>query len=172
MLKMIGIICILAGCTGLGLTLSEELKFRVRELQELQELMIRLRAEIRYTHEPLPEAFLHLGSAAARPFSDFFLQTAKDLQACSGKTAQEIWEKNLSNTLKGLHLSGQEKKELEKLGSMLGCLDVEMQMNVLDYYLEQLKASSLRAAQTAGNRRRLYQYLGILSGVMLAILLV
>ena len=62
--------------------------------------------------------------------------------------------------------------ELEKLGSMLGCLDVEMQVSTLDYYLDQLKQSAEQAEQSAESRRKLYRYLGILSGAALAVLII
>ena len=172
MLKILGILCILAGSTGLGLTMARELEERIEELQQLQKLMLRLRGEIRYMHRTLPEAFHSLGGSTMSPFSDFFLQTAADLQERSGQTAEEIWKRNLRRFFTGLHISRQELAELEKLGGMLGCLDVEMQMSTLDYYLDQLKQSERQAEQSAGSRRRLYQYLGILSGAALVILII
>ncbi len=72
----------------------------------------------------------------------------------------------------GLHISRQEYEDLVKLGGMLGYLDVEMQLNILDYYLEQLKQSAKESRETAGSRRRLYRYLGLLSGMFLVLLLI
>jgi stage III sporulation protein AB len=54
---------------------------------------------------------------------------------------------------------------------MLGYLDVEMQVDTLDHYLEQLKLSSAQAMETAKSRRRMYQYLGALGGAALVILI-
>ena len=64
----------------------------------------------------------------------------------------------------------EEQKDLEKLGSMLGYLDVDMQLNALDYYLEQLKESSLRATEVSKTQKKLYQSMGILGGAALAVL--
>ena len=50
-------------------------------------------------------------------------------------------------------------------------LDVEMQVNTLDHYLEQLKLSTAQAAETAKSRRRIYRYLGALGGAALVILI-
>lgn len=172
MLKGIGIICILFGSTGLGFTVARELEKRVRELQELRQIMMLLQGEIRYMHQPLPEAFSRLGHGAPEPFRDFFLGTAEDLHRRNGQTAEQIWKKNRKAHLSGLHLSRQEQKEFEELGSMLGYLDVEMQLNALDYYLEQLRQSVTRASETWNSRRRLYQYLGVLSGLMLIIFII
>lgn len=68
-------------------------------------------------------------------------------------------------------MSSRELEEFRKLGSMLGYLDVEMQVDTLDHYLEQLKLSSAQAMETAKSRRRMYQYLGALGGAALVILI-
>lgn len=171
MLKILGIFCILSGSTGFGLVCARELEMRIAELLQLQQMMLMLRGEIRYMHQPLPEAFLHLSGNAPVPFREFFLHTAQNLRKRSGQTAEEIWKRNLKIYFSGLHISRQEQKDLEKLGSMLGYLDVEMQVNALDYYLEQLKLSAGQARETAGSRRRLYQYMGVLGGAALVILI-
>lgn len=171
MLKLLGMFCILSGSTGLGIRFAKELDLRIQELSELQRLMLLLKGEIRYMHRPLPEAFLHLSEGAPPPFRDFFCHTAEALQRRQGHTAGEIWQKNMEQDLKGLHISIREREELERLGSMLGYLDVEMQVNTLDYYLEQLGLSAAGAAETAKNCRRLYQYMGVLGGAALVILI-
>lgn len=172
MLKGIGIVLILLGTSGLGMTMAGELDKRIEELQTLQKLMMILKGEIRYMHQPLPEAFLRLGRSSPEPFGGFFVQTAQSLQARNGQTARQIWTDNLKIYLSELHISRQEQKELSELGSMLGYLDVEMQLNALDYYLEQLGRSVERAVESQRGRRRLYRYLGVLSGIMLVIFII
>ena len=142
MLKLLGMFCILSGSTGLGIRFAKELDLRIQELSELQKLMILLKGEIRYMHQPLPEAFLQLSVSAASPLGDFFRHMGEELQERRGGTADSLWKKNMKQDLKGLHISSQEWSGLEALGGMLGYLDVEMQMNTLDYYLEQLKLSA------------------------------
>ena len=95
---------------------------------------------------------------------------AQELQKRDGQSAEEIWKRNLKKCLIGFHLDKQEQKDLEKLGSMLGYLDVDMQLNALDYYLEQLKESSLRATEVSKTQKKLYQSMGILGGAALAVL--
>lgn len=171
MLKLLGILCILSGSTGLGIRFAKELDLRLQELSELQKLMLVLKGEIRCMHRPLPEAFFHLSARASSPFCDFFRHTSEELQKRHGHTAEEIWKKNMGQDLKSLHISMREWSEFEKLGSMLGYLDVEMQVDTLDYYLEQLKLSAAGALETAKSRRRLYQYMGVLGGAALVILI-
>lgn len=172
MLKGIGILLILLGSTGLGAVKAGELEKRMEELQTLQQLMLLLRSEIRYMHRPLPEAFLCMGRDAPEPFGDFFRRTAAALQKRDGQTAGRIWRENLRTLLPCLHLERQEVRELRELGSMLGYLDVEMQLNVLDYYLERLKNSTEQAWETAKSRKKVYRYLGILGGAALVLFII
>ena len=171
MLKTLGILCILSGSTGFGLLCARELELRITELQQLQQTMLLLQGGIRYMHQPLPEAFLHLSESAPDPFRKFFLCIAQDLRGSSGQTAEEIWQRNIKRYLLGLHISGQERKDLEMLGSMLGYLDVQMQVNALDYYLKQLELSLQQALEASKSRRKLYQYMGMLGGAALVILI-
>lgn len=171
MLRFFGMLCILAGSTGIGMWMARELDLRHEELLELQRLILSLRGEIRYMHQPLAEAFFHLSVNAPAPFGVFFRNTAEELELRKGSTAEEIWRRNQEQYLSGLHISRQELAQFQNLGNMLGYLDVEMQVNTLDYYLEQLKIASACAAETANSRRRLYRYIGALSGVALVILI-
>ena len=68
MLKALGILCILAGSTGIGFLYAQELELRMAELQQIQQLLLLLRGEIRYMHQPLPEAFWHLSGSFCRFF--------------------------------------------------------------------------------------------------------
>lgn len=172
MLKYLGILCILTGSTGIGFRMAKELELRIAELQQLQQLMICLRGEIRYMHQALPDAFLHLSASAVKPFSNFFLQVAQDLQRRNGFSAKRIWQKHLAVCMEELHLNTQEIEQLEKLGTMLGYLDVEMQINALDYYLEQLKQSLQFAMEASKSKKKLYRYMGVLSGAALIILII
>ena len=121
-------------------------------------------------HQPLPEAFAGLAEKASEPFGTFFAGTAEELELRRGSTAEEVWRRNLQKDLNDLHLSAGELEAFADLGSMLGYLDVDMQLNALDYYLEQLKESSLRATEVSKTQKKLYQSMGILGGAALAVL--
>ncbi len=171
MVKLIGIVCIIAGSTGVGMSCAQDLELRIAELAQIRQLVILLKGELRYMHQPLPEAFLHLSEKAASPFREFFVKAAEDMVERKGRSVENIWKQYLPECVSRLHITRQEIKELEKLGNVLGYLDVEMQINTLDYYLEQLEWSSTQAQEASRSRRKLYQYMGILGGAALSILI-
>ncbi|MDO4260465.1 MAG: stage III sporulation protein AB [Eubacteriales bacterium] len=171
MLKAAGMCLILAGTTGIGNSMARELDQRTAQIQELQRLTLLLQGEIRCVRQPLPDAFRRLGEEANEPFSDFFRETARELESRSGATASGIWERNVRRIRGRLRLSAGELKELEELGSMLGYLDVTMQLETLRYYERRLEAALAQAKETADSRRRLYRYLGALGGAAIVLLL-
>lgn len=171
MLKWIGICCMIAGCTGMGMSCARDLELRIAELTQLRQLVMLLKGELRYMRQPLPEALHRLGEKASPPFAGFLADTAKEMEERRGESAEAIWRKHLQICSVGLHLTRQEIKELERLGNVLGYLDVEMQVNALDYYLEQLRLSSEQAREAVASRKRLYQYMGVLGGIALGILI-
>lgn len=91
MLKGVGILCILAGSTGIGVVMAKELDLRIRELLTLQQMILFIRGEIRYMRQPLTDTFFHVSGSAPEPFRQFFSCTAKELEQRRGRTAGEIW---------------------------------------------------------------------------------
>ena len=52
MLKFVGMLLVLGGSTGIGISMAKELDQRIEELRILQQLILALRGEIRYRHLP------------------------------------------------------------------------------------------------------------------------
>ncbi|MCD8361865.1 MAG: stage III sporulation protein AB [Lachnospiraceae bacterium] len=168
-MRWLGILLLLAGTGGLGMRMADELDMRIRELQSLQQIVLLLNGEIRYLHRPLPEAFSSVEKRSQPPFQDFFRRVAEDLRRRNGQSAQIIWERNLKSCVRELHLTEQDVRELKELGGMLGCLDVKQQLGALDYYQENLNRALDDAVEDAKKRKKLYRYLGILSGALVAV---
>ncbi len=160
------------GSAGFGFTMAGELEQRMSELGQIRQLMLRLRSELCYMHRPLPDAFFEMSKEIGQPFADFFRKTAEELEDRKGSTASEIWRMNADALLDSLHIAKSDRQEFRKLGSMLGGMDMEMQLGMLDYYLQRLELSERHAADTIRTHKRLYQYLGVLSGALLVILLI
>ena len=171
MLKLAGACLILCSAAGIGASYSGDLKWRVRELRIIKQLIYMLQGEIRYAHLPLPEAFTHVSVRLPAPFGLFLAETADELKKADGRTLGEIWKAEEQKHIKKLHLTRTDLEQLETLGEVLGYLDTEMQLSAIRLYLEQLEQSLAEAQERMGSRQRLYQSLGIAGGVFLVILL-
>ena len=166
MLKFLGIALLLSGTAGIGFGKARELDQRVEELRMLRQLIMLLEGEIRCTHRPLPELLISLGERFGPPFQSFLVETHKSL------TVQEVWKEQLILSRNKFHLNRQEYEELLEFGGMLGYLDIQMQTELCLWYEERLKISVQTAMAEAGEKRRLYRCLGILSGVVLAVFII
>lgn len=170
MLKITGIVMILTSAAALGFGRSYELSLREKSLEEIQ-LMIRwLKGEICSHHASLHDAFLDVSVRMNGKYREFLTKTAETMENSSGIRFAEIFGNCAREILGELPLSEKEWELFLSLGEKLGYLDLEMQKRQLEFLEEELHCSmnDLRAEIPA--KKKVYQSLGILGGILLAIL--
>lgn len=170
-IKLLGSILVMAATTAIGLFMGMEKTNRVRQLRELKRLMMLLQGDIRYGRTPLPQALLALGENNNTPFRRFFLQVSKRLEEFGGDSFYQVWKYCAEQDLEETSLLKKDKERLVMLGENLGYLDVKMQLNVIELYLNQLEEEILAEAETLGEKVRLSRMLGVLSGIFLVVVM-
>lgn len=171
LLKFLGAILTISSSAAIGFYFSILLKERVEDLKSLRKCIFILRGDIRYANTPLPEA---IGSMAERNhsnFKTFFQKIAEELIKLEGKTFGEIWGKSVDEDLKDTCINKKDKACLANLGESLGYLDKEMQINTIDLYIEQLETELEDTLGTVKEKTRLYNLLGVLSGIFITIIM-
>ncbi|MGI6093844.1 MAG: stage III sporulation protein AB [Lachnospiraceae bacterium] len=171
MLKLTGTVIIIGASTAIGCLLSVQLSNRQRELKQLLKLVSFLEREITYGMATLPEALEHTGHKMASPFSDFLFSAAQKAKRREGKTFDRIFEESLEEELKETSLTAKDKEGLKELGKYLGYLDVTMQKNMIQLYQKELEMTLLEIGETITTKKKLYQSLGIMCGLFLAVAL-
>ena len=161
---------ILAG-GGWGMLQAAKIEECYRQMRYLRKLIFRIRSEIRYSRQVLPEAFLHVGSEAQEPYKMWLLSLCERLTKRQGTSLAGIWEEETRKYLAETGIPQDMMESLIRLGSELGTIDIEMQVKTLDLYLEQMeqKMEDMRTEQK--ERIRLYQCVGVTGGIFLAIIL-
>ncbi|SFR67611.1 stage III sporulation protein AB [Anaeromicropila populeti] len=170
-LKVIGAILTISSCTALGLYFSMEIRTRLKELCELRKYITILRGDIRYGGTPLPEAFKGLAERSPGSFQGFFRYVSQELLLLNGQTFQEIWEIGVKKHLNDTCLNKQDKDNIISLGENLGHLDREMQINTIDLFLSQLEGEINELSIVVKERTKLYNTLGIMSGIFITIIM-
>lgn len=170
-MKTAGIILILFSGTGLGLCKSMELTARLRILEELVQLLLLLKGEIRCTGATLEDAFGDVAAKMSGEYRLFLTETARRLQKRPGITFDTIFRECAIRNLPLQKLSVQERESFLSLGEKLGYLDREMQVAQLTLLEEELggRIRSLKSAMP--KQQKTYRSMGILGGMLLAILL-
>lgn len=171
MLKIIGTVLVIFACAALGYGKSAGISARLFLLREIEKMLLLLMGEITYRKETLPEAMLCVSGKVQEPLHVFLRETAKMAQKYQGERFAGIFRENAEKYLKNSDLTQKDFEEFVQLGEYLGYLDADMQKNTSQWYLQQLKTEIEALAGEIPAKKKLYQSLGILSGIFLAILL-
>lgn len=172
-MKIVGALMVILSCTGIGLYFSMMTKGRVVELKALKKEMYFLRGDITYGSTPLPEAIELLSRRnTTSHLACFFFHVALQLKKLEGRPFSEIWDEGINKNLEDSYLKEQDKEPLRRLGENLGFLDKDTQVKSIDLYIEILEQELEEAIRTEKEKTRLYNTLGVLSGVFLTVVLI
>lgn len=174
-MKIAGALMVIAGASGFGFWLAGQYGQRLRELEQLRQMIFLLKGQILYANAPLSEAFETVGSRTEGALSDLFIRVAERIDGQQGESFSQIWQEEVSQPGKpggGLDMSKADRQTLKSLGEHLGFLDRDMQERNLLLYLEQLDMRIQQMREHKQERCRLYTSLGIMGGLFLTILLV
>ncbi|MDE5883675.1 MAG: stage III sporulation protein AB [Oscillospiraceae bacterium] len=170
MIKILGIICILAACAGTGVYLAMRLTEQIRIYQKLLAFLQDCAVYIRYQGLPLQELFGLLAGQSDYENLDF-LENLKNLESCAGLSGIPI-ESRWESALEHSRIPTEARQILRNLGHELGKTDTQGQLAVLELYQTQMQTAYEQFREDYQKKSRLYQSLGWLGGAMLAILFI
>lgn len=170
MLKLAGVGLILLACTGWGFSVSWQMSERIRDLRELRRIAALLRQEISFAGTALPEALGRIGNKVSYPFGEFLDRLAKELVKYPGVSFGIIFSEQVDEGLYGTALEPSDMADFKELGHYLGYLDKEMQLANLDLYLAETDEKLVGLSEELPSRKKLFQVLGIMAGLFLAVL--
>lgn len=171
LLKISGCLFVLAATTFAGMARAEGIEDEYRQMRMLQNLLCMIESEIRYAHTHLGEIFLHVSGRTEEPYKGWLLSMEQRMgQAGSGAFAV-IWTEAVKEHLSGSGLPEKELERLSVLGGQLGVLDLALQLRVLALYQEQLGLGMEEVREGMKAKVRLCHCLGVMSGLLVAVLL-
>lgn len=171
MLKTAGIFLILLSGAGIGFSKSRELTLREKNLRQFLQLIVFLRGEIRCGSAPLPEAFREIAGKLPGIYGEFLGEVSLRLRNSPGCLLEDIFEQCFREKLGGMEFSGEERELICSLGGRLGYLDREMQLRQLELCEEETQRCLDDLRKEMPEKKKIYQSLGVLGGILLAVLL-
>lgn len=171
MIKMLGLICIIVGGSGIGYSMSQQVSRRYTELQNLQRMAAMLVGEITYGNTPLPEALSSIGRRLEGPVADFLDKLSKNLLEQPHESLAVLFEQRMRECLGKSQLQEKDLETLARMGSFLGYLDRDMQLRTLKLYQSELEREMEDTYKSMPGKKKLYQCIGIMGGLFLVILL-
>ncbi|MEG1505793.1 MAG: stage III sporulation protein AB [Lachnospiraceae bacterium] len=171
-LKIAGMILILASTSSMGFMAGMDAQKHLDELLYIRQFLRLMGGEIKCRKQPLAETFSHMSSHLREPYRQWILQLSKSLLARECISFSEMWDKSVRKELADIRLTKKEKDGFAAFGGQIGYLDTEMQLGMIDLYLEQLERDADKIRRELFAKKRLYHCLGIMSGVFLCVLFV
>ena len=167
MLKMIGAVCIILACGGMGYSMAAAHRREEQDLRQLIGVLDYMGCELQYRLTPLPE----LCRCAAAEFQGRISQVlsflTQELEAQVSPDATACMRVAVERTNK---LPESVRKNLLTLGSSLGRFDLSGQLRGLEGVRVQCRTDLDALELNREVRLRSYQTLGLCAGSALAIL--
>jgi stage III sporulation protein AB len=171
MVKWIGGLCILlAGFVG-GRLIGFQYTQRARELQEFANSLHILETEIGYGQTLLPLAAARLAEISPQPHKGFFQIFQQHLQSFEGWTADQAWQKVITETAGNFCMRPEDWEVLQQYGRALGSSNDQDQVRHLKLAEKRLETLESKAREEAEKMSRLWNYVGILTSIMVVIIL-
>lgn len=170
MIKLIGSALVILATSAIGFRLARAYRERPREVQLLIEALRMLRADIEYTATPLPQALANVAVRLAKPVSVLLGMTAEALSR-SDVTVDEALAAGIEACKPLAHLQEADYKALSVFGRTLGTSDLAHQSQQFEATLAQLETMQKEAEDAKRRFERMWQYIGVLSGLFIVILL-
>ncbi len=171
MYKIAGVLCILAGCAGWGSAKIRQERERIRHLRVLCHILGQMRSEISYGKHTLPEICLILSELNDECYRMCFRRIYERTQMESAAAFPEVWEEEMKSCLEKLPLREDERQTAEELPKILSLREESGQAGRIGQAEAFLEGRYGQAEEACENRSKMIRSVSILTGLLLAILL-
>ncbi len=171
MYKVVGILCILAGCAGFGNLKVRQEKDRIRHLRAFIHIMRRIQNEISYGKHTVPEICLIIADCGENGYASYFKEIHRQMCQGNGTDLKETWKEQMEACLRELPLQAEEKEAIMNLPVFLGLQEENRQAMGLEQSVELLTRKCRQAEEAYDNRAKMIHSVSILAGLLLSILL-
>lgn len=166
MIKIIGVIIIMAASGMTGIYFAEKLKMRKSELGTIAYLIDEIAVLIRYKAMPVFEIMANLKNNQMLGSLDFIGKLDDD----ENTSFRQAWENSVTQSQTAL--SDADKNLLKAFGSSLGTSDINGQLSTLELYKDSFKKLESDACESYEKKSRLYRTMGFLIGAFISIMLI
>lgn len=171
LIKTIGMVLVIAGFGGWGVSGARRLCGRVKNLRDLHMALAFLEKEITCMYSPLSQALENTARCSPFPVSRLFSGSAARLRGRAGVTAREAWLQGIAELRQFSQLQDDDYELLAAAAYQLGASDADQQRKFLESLQEQLKISEKKASINMESGQKLWTYGGFLAGLLVVLLL-
>ena len=175
MYKLSGAVLIISMTTYYGFYLVSRLKERINVIDAFIYSFDYIRSQIRYGLPPFPVICRVLSqninnNIVSSTYENIYIKLT-DISRTGG-SFDEIWLLEMDKLLKSGFAKKEEIDALKELRCINIYIDKQMQITCINTVSDKLKNTYCRLQQEVRAKSRIYQVLGVMSGVIIAIILI
>ncbi len=171
LIKIAGGILVLTASAGIGQTIGRNQVILVNELEELLSMLRLIKSELRYAINELPEAFADMAPRLKGSIGELCSGMAQLLENGYGLSFQEAWNISMRRLKEESRLEKKHLLYIEKLGGILGHMDVDAQIAQLELLEHAIEHEYESEREKTCQIKKLAGSLGILGGLFLIIIM-
>ena len=169
MLKMIGVVMIIGSCSAIGISMSNALRERMAALKSFIAALQILKAEIVFRALPIPQILHRIEEECSGPAAGFFSVTAQVMQ--KENTGFHPAAERQLESLKRCNLKKGDIRHIAEALHALGRYDAGAQAQALTAAEVSLQQELDDVRKEAAQKGKLYQAVGLTTGIMLALVM-
>jgi len=171
MFRLIGGLLIVSTTGFAGWQMARLYARRPLELRQFISALQMLETEITYMATPLPDALSRVAEQVEPSVTPFFSFIVNELKSSRGRSASEAWNNALEWYYPQSALGRSDLGILRGLGNSIGISDREDQGKHLRLAAEQFKMALVTAEDAAAKNVKMWNYLGLLGGLIVVLAL-
>ena len=168
--SLVGAMLLVAGTTLFGRAYGKQFQERVAFLRDFQKRLEVLKNEISFFKGVLRDSF-EKAAAVVGTAQPLFQAMLTQLEEETGKDAAEAWNAACKITYKEFCLTREEREGIGTFGQLLGASDVEGQLSNLESMSAQIQLLEEKAEEARKKNQPLWQKIGPIVGIAIAIFL-
>ena len=169
--SIVGAVALIFSCTALGFYFAAQEGFRLQDLQEFKKALTILSSEIEHMRAPLPMACANIAKRTSHAVSALFANFSKLLEENAGETAYQLWVQAMEGQKGHARLADEDWDVIEGFGKTLGYLDKHMQQSAITYAIDYIDEKTTCLLVQSDKNKRMYRSLGVIGGLLLAVVL-
>lgn len=170
MLRVIGMIAIFLGCTGIGYSMKQRVLLQIEHIKSVRFILKEFVSEMRYHKAAFAEACRIIGEKSEQPFKNILIHISEEERKNTGVMFGTIWKNEFQKAAKEIILNHHLLLGLEDL--FLQCYEnPETQQEKISILLEETEGNLTQEEKDSRNKGKLYLSMGAAGGLIGIILL-
>jgi stage III sporulation protein AB len=169
-MKAIGAGLVMVASSGIGFRVARDFRERARQLRAMMLSIRILQAEVEFSVTPLPQALRRVAARSQPPVDKLFEASAEALQE-GDIPVTSAFQLGIESCRPHSALKTEDYEVITEFGKTLGTSDRMHQSQHFEVTLLNLSGLEREARDSQRSHERMWQYIGVLTGLLLVVIL-